>query len=297
MTSPARRLVEERIAALTNDLDSLFAGARESARRESAEQLNQAVRRLRIAGDADELCGTLENAASQFAQSAMLFRLEDGIARRDPLLVDLHTAAAFAAAVESREPQITATTPFEVSPLLVDVLGHAPSDRASVFPVESSDGVAALVYCYGAVQGAAIELLTQVAGAFYPLPEPEPPQPALADLISIAPAPAAPAAQAEPTWELLPEDEQRVHLHAQRFARVKAAEMRLYEADLVQTGRTRRDLYSALREPIDAAREAFREKFFLMCPSMVDYLHLELVRTLANENSDLLGNDYPGPLV
>jgi len=30
---------------------------------------------------------------------------------------------------------------------------------------------------------------------------------------------------------------------------------------------------------------------------MVDYLHLELLRTLANDDSDLLGKDYPGPLV
>jgi hypothetical protein len=30
---------------------------------------------------------------------------------------------------------------------------------------------------------------------------------------------------------------------------------------------------------------------------MVDYLHLELTRTLANEDPDLLGSTYPGPLV
>jgi hypothetical protein len=30
---------------------------------------------------------------------------------------------------------------------------------------------------------------------------------------------------------------------------------------------------------------------------MVDYLHPELVRTLANDDVELLGSDYPGPLV
>jgi hypothetical protein len=29
----------------------------------------------------------------------------------------------------------------------------------------------------------------------------------------------------------------------------------------------------------------------------VDYLHLELVRTLANDDVELLGQDYPGPMV
>ena len=30
--------------------------------------------------------------------------------------------------------------------------------------------------------------------------------------------------------------------------------------------------------------------------SMVDYFHLELVHTLANDDPALLGQDYPGPL-
>jgi hypothetical protein len=30
---------------------------------------------------------------------------------------------------------------------------------------------------------------------------------------------------------------------------------------------------------------------------MVDYLHLELIRTLANDDAELLGKDYPGPMV
>ena len=32
-------------------------------------------------------------------------------------------------------------------------------------------------------------------------------------------------------------------------------------------------------------------------PTMVDYLHLELVRSLANDDAILLGPNYPGPLV
>ncbi|HTS66080.1 MAG TPA: hypothetical protein VMH28_28855 [Candidatus Acidoferrales bacterium] len=297
MTSPARRLVEERIAALTEELDTLFAGSRENARRESAEQLNQAVRRLRIAGDAGELMGTLENAAAQFAPNAVIFRIEDGAARRDAMDLNLAGAPALAAAVESREPQTAATTASEVSQILVDAFAHAPGERASIFPVEAGERVVAIIYTWGAVQGPAIELLAQVAGVLYPLPEPAPPEPEAArgDLIQIAPG--SPPAQPKSAWESLPVEEQRIHLRAQRFARVKISEMRLYDADLLQTGRTRRDLYSALRQPIDAARGTFREEFFSSCPSMVDYLHLELLHTLANDNTDLLGNDYPGPLV
>jgi hypothetical protein len=78
---------------------------------------------------------------------------------------------------------------------------------------------------------------------------------------------------------------------------VQAAEMRLYHGDVVQVGRSRRNLYEALRQPIEDARQAFRTRFFAGCPSMVDYLHLELTRTLANDDPDLLGSTYPGPLV
>ena len=73
--------------------------------------------------------------------------------------------------------------------------------------------------------------------------------------------------------------------------------MRLDHTEAVQSGRARRDLYKALRLPVDEARQTFRAEFFVPCPSMVDYLHLELTRTLANDDPDLLGSDYPGPLV
>ena len=58
-----------------------------------------------------------------------------------------------------------------------------------------------------------------------------------------------------------------------------------------------RVLYGALAEPIDAARASFRESFFGPCPSMVDYLHLELLRTLAHDEPELLGETYPGVMV
>jgi hypothetical protein len=120
------------------------------------------------------------------------------------------------------------------------------------------------------------------------MPEPPPPE-----LVTIEPAPPQPAS----AWDRLPAEEQRIHLRAQRFARVQAAEMRLFQADAVLAGRAGRDLYDTLRNSIDAAREAFRLSFFAPCASMVDYLHLELVQTLAHDDPDLLGNNYPGPMV
>jgi hypothetical protein len=108
---------------------------------------------------------------------------------------------------------------------------------------------------------------------------------------------ARPAGLRLPAWPQLSKEEQDFHIKAQRFARVRVAEMRLYQSEAVKEGRAAANLYTRLKGEIDAGREAFRTEFMDRCPSMVDYFHLELVRTLANEDETLLGSDYPGPLV
>jgi hypothetical protein len=244
----------------------------------------------------------LLDAAAAFATGVALFRLDGQIARGDriygapetagdfrALEIPLAEAPALAATAESRDPVITATAPSSVSAILAGYLRHPEDGRASVFPVISREGVVGLAYAWGEVEGAPIELLAEVAGAVWS----GIPSPAAADLIAIAPAAARPAS----SWESLSAEEQRLHLRAQRFARVRAAEMRLHHAADVQAGRARRDLYSALAEPIDAARASFRKEFLDACPSMVDYLHLELVRTLAHDDPELLGETYPGVMV
>jgi hypothetical protein len=287
--------LDEQITRLLNDAEGLCdaraarqAGeARARARSETADQLNQGVRRMRQAADPEEAGAALLDAAAAFATGAALFRLDGEVARGERvrcaaetagdfhgLEIPLALAPALAAAVESRDPVVTATTPAGVSALLANFLGHPSDGRASVFPVATRERVVALVYAWGAVEGPPIEMLAQVAGAVWSgIPRPTP-----ADLIVSA-------------------GEQRLHLRAQRFARVQVAEMRLYHSADVQTGRARRNLYDALRKPIDAARESFRKTHFDPCPSMVDYLHLELVRTLANDDPELLGENYPGVIV
>jgi acyl-CoA reductase-like NAD-dependent aldehyde dehydrogenase len=302
-TSPLRQVLEGRLSQLSLEVDGLFAEARDRARRESADQLNQAVRRILQAADWDELGATLLDAAGAFASGAAWFRIAGEIAKGErirgvpeeaaeafhTLEIPLSSAAALAGAVESRDPVIAATTPPEVSEDLANLLAHPPDGRVSIFPVVVRDGVPALLYAWGSVQGPAVELLTQVAAAAWSA-MPQPPAP---ELVTIQPAPPQPAS----AWDRLPPEEQRIHLRAQRFARVQTAGMRLFQGDAVRAGRAGRNLYDTLRNSIDAARDAFRLSFFAPCSSMVDYLHLEMVHTLANDDPDLLGNNYPGPVV
>jgi len=86
-------------------------------------------------------------------------------------------------------------------------------------------------------------------------------------------------------------------LRAQRFARVRVAEIQLYHAAQMKSGRASGDVYRALKPQIDAARDAYREKFLTPVNGTADYLHREFVRTLANDDAALLGPEYPGPLV
>lgn len=83
---------------------------------------------------------------------------------------------------------------------------------------------------------------------------------------------------------------------ALRFARVKVAEIQLYQADAVKAGRTSRDLYGALKGQIDHDREAFRELFLSNGSKTTDYLHAEMLHALAHDDATLLGPNYPGPL-
>lgn len=135
---------------------------------------------------------------------------------------------------------------------------------------------------------------------------------AVADLIRIAqrartPDHAAALAEAERAFagiagvaeflrSLAPPAVPEKDLPAQRFARVRVAEIQLYHAAAMKTGRAAGDVYGALKAQMDAAREAYRESFLTPANGTADYLHAEFVRSLASDNAALLGPGYPGPL-
>jgi hypothetical protein len=300
-------MLEGQLSQLSSEVERLFDEARGRARRELADQLNQSVRRIRHSPSLDELTATLLDAAMAFAAGAAIFRIADGAAHGDKirgvaaeeaaaftaLEVPLPAAPALAGAVDTRDPVIAVTTAAEVSARLISLASHPPDGRAYIYPLVVKDRVPALLYCWGAAQTAALEMLAQVAAAVWDsLEEPEPPKVETPELVKIEAAPAPASA-----WDALSPEDQAIHLRAQRFARVQIAEMRLNDGAAVQSGRTERDLYGALRSRIDAARTAFQQKFFGQSSNMVDYIHVELVRTLAHDDADLLGKDYPGPLV
>jgi hypothetical protein len=325
----AARLDEEHREALEAGVQKAHR-AGDTARRELIQKLNQVTRRLRHFENERQWCNTLVDATRGFCGRAAVFlicdrklRLETTRNFDDADLADeisLEDAPAFATAVETRDTLVVIPSSSELSAPLDRYLGEFPHDepaRCYLFPVVTRDSVPAVLYAdSGEVDVDGLDLLVALAGAvidFQPLAKPEeiapPAEPELAPrlappdgLVNITVPAGQPLTAPVPKPEILswfslsPEDKQ-LHLRAQRFARVQVAEIRLYQSEKVKNGRAAHDLYTSLKSGIDYAREAFRRDFLNASDSMVDYLHLELVRTLANDDAELLGRDYPGPMV
>jgi hypothetical protein len=303
------------LRSLFSELEQLFQTETEArvstsvqaAERALAEHLNQSVRRLRQAAAFPEIAAILCDASAPFANACAVFQINENTVagermrgatgeaaeRFREIRFAATEAAAFGGAMESREPVVALGSATEVSPAVVEAFAHAPGDKAYLFPLTVDRATVGMLYAAGAVDSAALELLAQATAAVMEARQRPVQTP---DLVRIQPAAATPPSPA-PDWDQLSAADRHLHLRAQRYARLKVAEMRLYQPDAVKAGRAQQDLYSALQDAIDESREAFRQTFVTGSKTMVDYFHLELVGTLANDNPAWLGGKYPGRLV
>ena len=281
--------------------------ATETASRDAAEALNQAIRRIAQSPTVSDALGALVDSTPPYCAVATVLSLNDGHAQPvrskgtavSSVPFEIATAPALASLLETKEPVATASTAGQLSLALSQALA-TPDSRAYLFPLKVRQEVVAALAAAGGVQAGAMECLCEAASLkleiLLPPPPPPPPPPAPAPA-PVEVKPAAKDVKREPSvWDSLPPEVQRTHLHAQRFARVKVAELRLYHAESVREGRAKSDLYGVLQGEIDKLRGEF-QKDFAELPTMVDYLHLELVRTLAHDDDRLLGATYPGPLI
>jgi hypothetical protein len=311
----AARLEEEHREALEVRLEQANR-KNEAARRELIQKLNQIARRLRGFEDERQWSNTLVDSTRGFCGRAALFLIRDRKLYLETtrnfddaelaVVVPIEEAPAFATAVETRDTLVVIRSSSELSGPIATYVGEG-DPKVYLFPVVSK-GVAAkesipavLLVDSGEVDVAAIELLAAMAGAvLHAQPAAKAPRtPPVDGLVSITPLPSGPPAEKPEilSWFSLSREDKELHLRAQRFARVKVAEIRLFQSETVKNGRTANDLYASLQAEIDAAREAFRRDFLNASETMVDYLHLELVRTLANDDAEDLGRNYPGPMV
>jgi len=275
----------------------------ETASRDAAESLNQAIRRIAQSPTVSDAMAALVDSTPPFCAAATVLTFKDGHAQPvrskgtaiSSVAFDIAGAPALASMLETKEPVAASATPGQLSLGLSQALA-APDGRAYLFPLKVRQEVVAALAAAGSVRVGAMECLCEAASLkleiLLPPSPPPPPSPA---------APNPPPQMREvkrqaSAWDSLSPEVQRLHLQAQRFSRVKVAELRLYHSESVRDGRAKSDLYGALRGEIDALRKEY-EKDFARTPTMVDYLHLELLRTLAHDDDRLLGANYPGPLI
>lgn len=302
------------IAEIERRVAERLAEGEAHARRRMSERLNQVCRRLEQAEDIQAWMAALLDGAQAFAPKVVLFSVLNG-----ELKYEAHRAGpesgwnaegytgpvaavpAFAGVVETLDTVIAEVSDSQLSPALHAVLAAPAGSRVCLLPVVVGRGgaerrVSAILYAQP--EGApldvnVLELLTSAAGAAlecrFQKSESAPPA---AGLVGIAPAQAVPDAANTPASNGA---DSEAHVRAQRFARVRVAEMRLFEPQAVRQGREEGRLYDRLRTGIDRSREQFKDEF-MGTPSMIDYLHQEFIRTLANDDPSLLGPEYPGPL-
>jgi hypothetical protein len=262
--------------------------AREEARRSQVEWLNQFLRRLRATGG-ERVLDLLAEGCASYAGKLVVLVFESNQARsaavvglaEPPLSFEIQSAPAVVAAIDSRDPMVALATEAEISPVLARAFSPAPDHKAYLFPVVARQTVVAMLVASDVAVCAPIEFLCEAAGMRF-------------ETGAAAPAPETSGPRG---WDDLSVEERKLHLQAQRTARVRVAEMRLYHENELRNGAARNDIYGALKTEIDAARNQFLQTYLAKSATMVDYLHLEILRSLAHDDDRLLGHNYPGPMV
>ncbi len=107
----------------------------------------------------------------------------------------------------------------------------------------------------------------------------------------VAGAAAAPAPAPDAFANLSPE-EADVHRKAQRFARLLVDEIKLYNQVKVTEGRKSKDLYDRLKEDIEKSRATFQKRYGNTAAGGADYFSQELVRSLAEDDTSIMGANF-----
>jgi hypothetical protein len=268
--------------------------------RKLAEQLNQLVRRIRQSGSEDAVLSILTVGSTPFCDRVAAFAFNTthtySVSARgcitDRIQFETRTAPAVFTALETKDPVVAAASVGELSPELFEAAmqGGEVVERAYLFPLVVSGAVRAVLFAAGNVQSAPLELLAETAGMRLEALERERSKTVGEGLVQLAPT------QKPGKWEDLSPAEQAVHLRAQRKARALVADLRLAHGERIRKSQAEGNIYRALKPEIDAAREIWRKEFANSSPAMVDYLYLELLGNLANNEERLLGPEFPGRL-
>ena len=288
--------------AVKRGFDAACSQAAHAARLQLTTDLNHAARRLRQYRTEEDWATAVLAAVEGFVDQAALFTIQNATCRlRGKFQLEIAhdfsflttSAPAFANAIGSKDSVVALRTPGEVG---APLSASGAAQRAHIVPILNGERVTAVLFAASEnrLDLNGLELIAAMASLVLER------QTNTAKNVqieaSLAPLPRPRQNQELPPWSALSEEQRNLHLRAQRFSRVRVAEMQLAHPEACRAGFEQNDVYLFLKKEVDAAREAYRAQF-MKTPSMVDYLHLELVRTAAEGEESKLGADYPGQLV
>jgi len=306
-------LLEPAWESLKREFDAACSQSARTVRFQLIQELNQLLRRLRHYQTEAEWVSCVLSGAGQFIERVAIFSVQNGVVRLrgqqkfdfpEDLSFSLDSAGAFGSAVETKDPVIALRSPGEVGPALST---QNPADRAHIIPLTNGTRVTALIFAADVdnIDLNALELIASFGSLVLERQSNASLHAQIAPLVSKAAKPdlddegGAVATKRFPAslpgWAELSETQRNLHVRAQRFSRVTVAELQLARPEACRAGRDQANLYVFLKGELDKARDLYRKQF-MTTPSMVDYLHLELVRTAAEGDELKLGADYPGQL-
>ena len=87
-------------------------------------------------------------------------------------------------------------------------------------------------------------------------------------------------------------DDQEVHRKAQRFARLLADEIKLYNQAKVAEGRKHQDLYDRLKDAIEKSRATYQKRYGNTVAASGNYFQHEIIRSLAEDDVSIMGANF-----
>jgi hypothetical protein len=306
------QVIEGRFSQLELAMRPRMARARLEVARGITQVLNECFTRMRRFESDRNWCEAMLDATGALSRRSAFFSVRgDGLCLQStrgldasisfpPSEVPYAAAPAFHRVIISAKTNTVARSSAELSAPIAAMFGTDTEALALLVPVTTGDRVPGILYVEDAVDPSAIELVAVMAGAvlekhlrlFEPVRSTGGPIRTVAVKTNGTPPSLDETGGLQIAATAPPRAEDSVQLAAERFARVEVARLMLAHTPAVSEGRRDRKLYSALHDEIEAVRARYRVRFH----GTPDYLHVEMVRTLALNDVSLLGRDYPSPI-
>jgi len=90
----------------------------------------------------------------------------------------------------------------------------------------------------------------------------------------------------------MPPEDEEVHRKARRFARLLVDEIKLYNKSKLAEGRTNKNLYELLKDPIDKSRATYQKRYGSTVAASGNYFEDEMKRSLAEDDLSVMGPNF-----